>query len=45
MKVLLAALTGVVALVLSPSALAEVRFSTFNASLNRSFEGQLITDL
>jgi hypothetical protein len=28
-----------------PQGLNEVRFSTFNASLNRSFEGQLIADL
>src|SRR5687768_12722709 len=46
-KILLAALA---ALVLAPAALAappkaDVRFSTFNASLNRSFAGQLIADL
>jgi len=45
LKILLAALTACAALVLTPSALAEVRFSTFNASLNRSFAGQLVTDL
>jgi hypothetical protein len=38
------------ALVLAPTALAnrgadDVRFATYNASLNRSFAGQLITDL
>ena len=47
MKALLAALA---ALVLAPAALAtpphaDVRFSTFNASLNRSFAGQLVDDL
>ena len=47
MKALLAALA---ALVLAPAALAtppkaDVRFSTFNASLNRSFAGQLVADL
>jgi hypothetical protein len=37
---------ALVALALAPAAGAEiVRFSTFNASLNRSFAGQLITDL
>jgi hypothetical protein len=46
-KALLAALAT---LVLAPAALAappqaDVRFSTFNASLNRSFAGQLIADL
>jgi Endonuclease/Exonuclease/phosphatase family len=48
LKKLLAA--GVLALVLAPTALAErgaadARFATFNASLNRSFAGQLIADL
>jgi hypothetical protein len=47
MKTALAAVLA--ALVLAPSALAnrdtDVRFATYNASLNRSFAGQLITDL
>jgi hypothetical protein len=41
-------LAALVALTLVPAAAAEsspVRFATFNASLNRNFEGQLITDL
>ena len=47
MKALLIALAM---LVLAPAALAgqgqaDVRFSTFNASLNRSFAGQLVADL
>ncbi len=47
MKALLVVLAT---LVLTPAALAgqapaDVRFSTFNASLNRNFAGQLIADL
>ena len=47
MKALLVALA---ALLLVPAALAapkqaDVRFATFNASLNRNFEGQLVADL
>ena len=47
MKALLVALA---ALLLAPAALAapkeaDVRFATFNASLNRSFAGQLVADL
>jgi hypothetical protein len=48
MRTVLAA--GLAALVLAPNALAnrgrdDVRFATYNASLNRNFAGQLITDL
>jgi Endonuclease/Exonuclease/phosphatase family len=49
MKKLIALATALLALMLAPSAAAdrksEVRFATYNASLNRNFAGQLITDL
>jgi hypothetical protein len=50
-RLLMAAVSGLMltALVAGPTAIAapssEVRFSTFNASLNRNFAGQLVTDL
>jgi hypothetical protein len=45
LAVLTLILTTLVAAEAAAAGNSDIRFSTFNASLNRSFEGQLITDL